>query len=192
MTIKKTDYPVHNLIASRWSSRALSGEQITEQELLPLFEAARFAPSSYNGQPWRFLYALSTDPEWPLFFNLLVPFNQEWVKNAGALILILSRCAFESNGKPSRTHSFDTGAAWMSLSLEGVSKGYIVHGMEGFDYNKAKETFAIPDDYQIEAMAAIGKPGSKELLSKSLQEKEVPSPRKPLKDIVFRGSWHKI
>ncbi len=189
MPAKITEYPIHSLLANRWSSRALSGEPLSETEFLPLFEAARFAPSSYNGQPWRFLYASSGSPEWPIFFNLLIPFNQEWVKNAALLILVVSKKKFDMNGKPCRTHSFDTGAAWMSLALEATARGYIAHGMEGFDYEKARQALSIPDDYQIEAMIAVGKPASKEVLSKELQEKEAPSTRKPLKEIIHKGSF---
>ena len=91
-------------------------------------------PSSYNGQPWRFLYALRETENWDLFFGLLVESNQRWAVNAGAIIVIVSRTTFEITGKPSRTHAFDTGAAWGYLVLQGSMCGLVVHGMEGFDY----------------------------------------------------------
>lgn len=188
---RKADYPILPLLLNRWSPRSMSGEEISDDELMSLFEAARWAPSSYNNQPWRFLYAKKDAPEWPLFFNLLVPFNQEWTKNASALLLIASSKVFAHNKKPCHTHSFDTGAAWMSLCLEGAHRGLVVHGMEGFDYEKARTDLEIPDNYQVEAMAAIGKPAPKEALPQELQQKETPSSRNPLSQMVMHGKFQK-
>lgn len=189
--VRKADYPVDDIFINRWSPRAMSGESISREELMSLFEAARWAPSSYNNQPWRFLYALRDTPEWSLFFDLLVEFNQSWAKNAAALILILSKKNFDHNGQPSLTHSFDTGAAWAGLALQGFRNGLVVHGMQGFDYDKAKTVLNIPDEYQVEAMAAVGKPGRKENLPEALRERETPSTRKPIAEIVFEGKFKK-
>ena len=123
-----------------------------------LFEAARWAPSSYNNQPWRILYARRDSEHWPLFFDLLVEFNQAWAKNAGALVLFISRTHSDVTGETAVTHSFDTGAAWENLALQGWLKGFVVHGMQGFDYDRARTTLNIPEGFQVEAMAAIGKP----------------------------------
>ena len=111
------------------------------------------------------------------------------MKNAAALILVISRETFEHNNKPSVTHSFDAGAAWMSLALEGTYRGYVVHGMQGFDYQKAKELLRIPEPYAVEAMIAIGKPAQKSALSNELQKIEVPSTRKPLQEIIHLGAF---
>ncbi len=184
---RPTSYSVHPLLFNRWSPRSMTGEPMSDEELLPLFEAARLAPSSYNNQPWRFLLARRNSAHWNLFYNLLIPFNQEWTKNAAALLVIISKNTFEHNGKPARTHSYDTGAAWMSLALEGSGRGFVVHGMEGFDYEKARKDLKIPDDYTVEAMAAIGKRAPKEKLSSELQKREQPSGRKPLQDILIEG-----
>ncbi|MES2344971.1 MAG: nitroreductase family protein [Chlamydiota bacterium] len=186
---RKPDYPINPLILNRWSPRSMTGEELSDEEIMPLFEAARFAPSSYNGQPWRFLYAKRNTPEWPLFFNLMVEFNQSWAKNASLLLLIISAKNFEHNNKPSQTHSFDTGAAWMSLALEASSRGLIAHGMEGFDYDLARKSLNVPDNYQVEAMAAIGKRALKETLPEDLQKKELPSPRKPTKEFIRMGKF---
>src|SRR3979490_2365787 len=136
--VRRSDYPIDPLFLDRWSPRAMSGEEITETELLTLFEAARWAPSSYNGQPWRILYARRDTGHWTLFFNLLVEINQTWAKNAAALAVLISKETFDHNGEPAITHSFDTGAAWANLALQGTLNGLVIHGMQGFDYGKAK------------------------------------------------------
>lgn len=186
---RKPGYKIDPLIHNRWSPRAMTGEEMSDAELMPLFEAARWAPSSFNGQPWRFLYAKRNTPNWDLFHNLMVDFNKQWTKNAAVLLVIISHKVFERNNKPSVTHSYDTGAAWMSLALEGSSRGYVVHGMEGFDYAKAKTDLNVPDDYQVEAMAAIGKRAPKESLPPEMQAKELPSDRKSLNTIIFEGKF---
>ena len=189
--IRKPTYSIEALFLNRWSPRSMTGEEMSDDELLPLFEAARWAPSSYNNQPWLFLYAKRNTPEWKLFFDLMIEFNQQWTKNAAALVVVLSRKNFEHNNKPCRTHSFDTGAAWMNLALEGSSRGYVVHGMEGFDYDKAKHTLEVPDEYQVEAMIAIGKRSSKENLPEDMQKKEEPSTRKELDSCICKGKFRK-
>ena len=167
----------------------MSGEPIQEEELLPLFEAARWAPSSYNGQPWRFIVARKDTPSWETFLNLLIEFNRSWADKAAALVVICSHQNFEFNNKPSITHQFDTGAAWENLALEASHRGLVAHGMEGFDYEKARKELHIPPEYDVLAIVAIGKPGKKEELSPALQEREVPSQRKPLKEILFEGEF---
>ncbi|MCB1106826.1 MAG: nitroreductase family protein [Chlamydiia bacterium] len=185
MSMRQPEYPIHPLILNRRSPRAMSGESLTDEELLPLFEAARWAPSSYNAQPWRFLYAKRETKAWSSLFDLLVPFNQSWANDAAVLVIVASHTIFESSGKPSQTHSFDTGAAWENLALEGSSRGLVVHGMQGFDYKKAKEVCALSDDYAIEMMIAIGKAGKVKDLPEEVQKKETPSSRKALSEIVI-------
>jgi nitroreductase len=162
---------------------------MSDEELFTLFEAARWAPSSYNGQPWRFIYAKRETPAWETIFNLMVPFNQSWAKNAAVLVVVVSRNKFEFNGKPETTHSYDTGAAWQNLALQAHLNNIVAHGMEGFDYERAKKELAIPDDYTVEAMIALGKPGNVKDLPAELQEKEVPSDRKKVKEIAFEGKF---
>ena len=186
---REPEYPVNEIFLNRWSPRAMSGEEIGENELMSLFEAAKWAPSSFNNQSWRFLYANRNGPDWGLFFDLLSEQNKTWAKNAAALIVIISKQTFDHNGKLSRTHTFDTGAAWENLALQGSINGFVVHGMQGFDYDKAKELLKIPDDFSVEAMAAVGRPGKKEGLPQALQERECPSVRKKLSEIVFKGKF---
>jgi nitroreductase len=187
--VRKSEHAVDKIFLDRWSPRALSGEPITDTELLSLFEAAKWAPSGSNGQPWRFLYARRDTENWPLFFNLLAEANQSWTKNAAVLMVIISRTTFEHNNKPCRTHAYDTGAAWGYLALQGSHLGLVVHGMAGFDYEKAKSELQIPDGYEVQAMAAVGKPGRKEDLPPKLQEREAPSDRKKLTHIVCEGKF---
>jgi len=186
--IRKADHPIDDIFLDRWSPRAMSGEEIPETELMSLFEAARWAPSANNNQPWRILYAKRNTDHWPLFFNLLNDSNKIWAGNSSALLVIVSKNTFD-NGKPSRTHSYDTGAAWENLALQGSIKGYVVHGMQGFDYELARSSLSIPDGFTVEAMAAIGIPGNKEDLPDYLQEREAPNDRRKLTDTVFEGPW---
>lgn len=184
---RKTEHGVDELFVNRWSPRAMSGEAIETETLVTLFEAARWAPSSNNNQPWRFLYARRETELWPLFFDLLAEGNRIWAIRAAVLVVVISKTTFDFNGKPARTHSFDAGAAWENLALQGSLMGLVVHGMQGFDYGRAKETLRVPDEYQVEAMIAIGKPGRKEDLPEHLQQREFPSGRKDLSEIIAEG-----
>src|SRR5918995_5674442 len=182
-------HKINSLFIDRWSPRSMTGEDIDDVDLMSLFEAARWAPSSYNNQPWRILYAARNSSHWQTFFDLLVESNQVWAKNAGALLLFLSKKTFTHNGKPSITHSFDTGAAWENLALQGSLKGFLVHGMQGFDYDRARTTLNIPDDFQVEAMVAVGFPDSPEVLPEKLQAKEAPSDRRKLEETICEGPF---
>ena len=158
-------------------------------ELMTLFEAARWAPSSFNGQPWRFVYAHRNTADWERLYSLLVPANQVWAKNAAVLLVIVSRNSFEYNNKPERTHSFDTGSAWMSLALQASMMNFVAHGMEGFNADQARKDLHIPDDYTVEAMVAIGHPGPLDVLPSELQKKEEPSDRKKVEEFIFEGTF---
>ncbi len=186
---RKVQFPVNKIFPNRWSPRALSGESITQEELFTLFEAARWAPSSFNNQPWHFIYAQRNTNAWAKIFNLMGEFNQSWTHHAAALIVVVSKNNFDHNNQLSRTHSFDTGAAWQNLALQASLMGLVAHGMEGFDYDKAKKELHIPADYTVEAMVAVGKPGKKEDLPAALQEREQPSDRKPVPSFVFEGTF---
>jgi len=186
---RHADYLIDAIFLNRWSPRAMSGEAIPAEELKVLFEAARWAPSSYNNQPWRILYARRDSEHWPLFFDLLVDTNKAWCKNAAALLVMISKTTFDHSGKPSRTHSYDTGAAWENLALQGCLRGYVVHGMQGFDYDRARTALNIPDDFQVEAMAAIGLPGRVEELPEALQARETPNDRRTVEQTVCEGPF---
>jgi len=186
---RKTEYDVEQIFVDRWSPRAMSGEAIDDADLMSLFGAARWAPSAYNAQPWRFIYAKKQSAVWDTFFDLLAEMNQLWAKNASVLVVIVSRTDFEHDGKPNPTHSFDTGSAWENLALQGSAMGLVVHGMAGFDYAKAAKDLGVPDGYKIEAMIAIGKPGDKSQLPEKMRAIESPSDRKKVSEFVFEGRF---
>ena len=154
-----------------------------------LFEAARWAPSSFNGQQWRALYARRGTEYWPVFFDLLVDANKIWAKNAAVLVVFISRKRFEHDNEPSVTHSYDTGAAWENFALQGCRQGLVVHGMEGFDYERARVELRIPDEFQVEAMAALGRPAPKEVLPEKLQKRESPNDRRKLTESICEGPF---
>jgi nitroreductase len=186
---RQAEHPIEQLILDRWSPRAMSGESIPPEELMRLFEAARWAPSSFNAQQWHALYARRETEYWPTFFNLLVDANKAWAKEAAALVLFISRKTFEHNGEPSITHSYDCGAAWENFALQGFSQGLVVHGMQGFDYDRARYELMIPAEFEIEAMAAVGKPGNPETLPEKLRAKEAPNERRAISESVHEGRF---
>ena len=187
--VRKADYAIEPLLLDRWSPRAMSGEEISHEELMRLFEAARWAPSSFNTQQWRALYARRGTEHWQTFFDLLVDANKAWAKNAAVLVVFISRKLFDHDNDPSVTHSYDCGAAWENFALQGFHQGLVVHGMQGFDYERARNELAIPDEFQVEAMAAVGKPGPKELLPEKLQARESPNDRRKVSESVFEGPF---
>lgn len=190
---RQPEHEVEPLIVERWSPRAMSGEALSDAELGQLFEAARWAPSSFNEQPWRILYARRDSAEWETFFGLLVEANQVWAREAAVLLVIVSKSTFTRNGKPNPVHVYDAGAAWENLALQGARMGLVVHGMAGFDNEAARERLSVPADYTVVAMAAVGRPGDVEKLPEKLREMEFPSDRRPIGEWTaaggFPGAW---
>ncbi len=186
---RTTEYPIDDMFLKRHSPRALSGETISKEQLMTLFEAARWAPSNYNIQPWRFVYAMRDTPEFDTHFSLLVDFNKEWCKRASVLIVTISKKTSDS-GHDNVCHSFDTGAAWENLALQAQTMGLVAHGMSGFDYKMAKEKLGVPDDYNVEMMIAIGKHGKIEDLPENIRAGETPNDRKPLEGMIFEGKFN--
>lgn len=188
-SFRQTEYPIEQLLLKRWSPRAMSGEALSQDEIGSLFEAARWAPSCYNEQPWRFLYAQRDTEHWPIFFNLLVEANQTWAKDAGVLVTVISKRTFTHNDKPNISHSLDAGSAWQNLALQATAMGLVAHGMAGFDYAKAKTDLRIPNDYSVEMMIALGRPGDPANLPEALCEREEPSGRNAVAEISFPGTF---
>jgi nitroreductase len=188
---RQSTYKINQLILNRWSPRSMTGGELDDDTIMSLFEAARWAPSSYNNQPWRFIYAKINTLHWNKLFNLLAEPNKVWTKNATALVVVISRKNFEHNEKYSITHQFDAGAAWENLALEASSQGLIAHGMQGFDYERARTDLEIPDNFDVMVMIAIGKKGPKGNIPPQLQEREYPTNRKPLAEIVMEGQFRK-
>ena len=186
---RHADYPIEEIFLKRWSPRAMSRDMITRQQLMTLFEAARWAPSTYNEQEWRYLYAMRDSEYWQLFFNLLSEANQAWCGNASTLVVVLSCKVFEKNGKSNPLHSFDAGASFENLALQGAAMNLVVHGMAGFDQERARSDLGVPDSFSVEAMIAIGLPGDPSELPLRLQKQETVSSRRTLDKTVFEGRF---
>ncbi|MGI4860901.1 MAG: nitroreductase family protein [Janthinobacterium lividum] len=186
-------HPIDPLFIERWSPRAFSPEAIPEADLLTLFEAARWAPSAYNSQPWRFIYARRDSASWPVLLGLLNEFNQSWAKSAAALVFVLSNSVMRppgsANDVPARSHSFDAGSAWGFLSLQATRMGWYTHGMTGVDFDRAFGELRVPAGFRVEAAVAIGRLGDKSQLPEMLQARETPSARQPLAELVFEGRF---
>lgn len=190
---RTSDHPIDPLFLERWSPRAFTGEAIGKADLMTMFEAARWAPSSYNSQPWRYVYALRDTPAWAPMLSLLIEFNQGWAKDAAALVVLASSETMVLPGKdapvPSHSHSLDAGAGWAQFSLQATRMGWHTHGMVGFDIERAFAELGFPPGYRVEMAFAVGKLGDKSKLPEFLQAREMPSDRKPLSETVFEGKF---
>ena len=155
-TDRQPSYPIQPVILNRWSPRAMTGEGLSDEDLLPLFEAARWAPSSRNEQPWRFIYAKREEPEWGTFFNLLNESNQVWCKHAAVLTVLISKKTFSADAKANAAFAFDAGASCENFALEGTSRGLVAHCMVGFDDVRARKELNVPGDFEVIAIVAIG------------------------------------
>ncbi|PTQ07753.1 nitroreductase [Sphingomonas oleivorans] len=188
---RQPDHPVDPLFVDRWSPRSFSGEPVPDAVLQSAFEAARWAPSASNAQPWRFVLARPGEPAWEDFISLLMPRNQLWAERASALILIVSALEVERRGEvvPNVSHSFDAGAAWANFAHQALLLGWHTHGIGGFDRAAARERLAIPNDFAVEAMIALGKRGDLAGLHADFHEAESPNGRRPLVETVFSGRF---
>jgi nitroreductase len=193
MSERQPDHPIDPQFAQRWSPRAFTGEAIDEPTLLRFLEAARWAPSGYNAQPWRFIYGRAGTPAWAPIFEALSPYNQGWAQRASALVLVLSRSVWTPPGqdKPqdNLTHAFDAGAAWAYLALQTTLAGWHAHGIGGFDRERARASLGVPADYHLHAVIAIGRRGDKAVLPEALQARELPNQRLPLAQLAAEGRF---
>lgn len=183
-------WSIDPVFLQRWSPRAFTSDEIEEVELLTILEAARWAPSSFNSQPWRFLYSRRASPCWGTYVSLLMDFNATWAAQAAALIFVVSDTQVKDGAgvwKRSTTHSFDAGAAWACLSLQSSMKGWQAHAMAGIHHDKVREALQVPRFFQVEAAVAIGKPGDPSTLPDKLRAREQLSQRRPLEEIAFAG-----
>ena len=190
---RKPDHPVNPMFINRWSPRSLTGEAMSQETLMTVLEAARWAPSAYNAQPWRFIYALKDDAGWAGIFGAVNEGNQSWAHRAGALVVVASAKQALFPGKTELTanawHSFDTGSAWMSMALQAAQSGLVAHALAGFDPVKLRAAIHLPDDYALEAVIVLGKQGDKAQLPEALQQREAPNAHKPLSEISFAGTF---
>jgi nitroreductase len=195
MNIKKaaTDYPISHLLADRWSPYAFEDRLVAEEDLLSLFEAARWAASSYNEQPWNYLIATKEDaPEFLRLLSCLVEGNQSWAKNAPVLILGVVSLQFAKNKKDNRAAVHDLGLAAGNLSAEATSRGLSVHQMIGILPDKARELYQIPEHFEAWTAMAIGYKTDPATLPEAMKERDLtPRTRKSLKEFVFAGQWKK-
>lgn len=186
---REPEHPVDPIFVNRWSPRAFDAEAMPEADLCTILEAARWAPSAFNIQPWRFIFAMRGDAHWDGFLDLLDPFNAGWAKNASALVFVVSDTMTPAHGsspaQPSRTHSFDAGAAWAHLALQATALGYQAHAMAGIHFDDVRQRLSVPDNYQVEIAVAIGSQADPSDLPPALQEREKPSLRLPLEQIAF-------
>ena len=186
-----TGAPIHELIRNRWSPRAFAGRPVAPEVLQSLFEAARWAPSSNNEQPWAYLVATKGDAEnFAKMLSILVEFNAGWAQHAPVLALSVVHLKTQREGRPNRVAMHDVGSASAQLTFEANAQGLLVHQMAGFDAQKARQVFAIPEDWEPVAAMAIGYPGDPQSLPDKLQERELaPRLRKPLAEFVMTGVW---
>jgi nitroreductase len=186
------DYPVDPIFITRWSPRAFDRSVLPDADLMTILEAARWAPSAFNYQPWRLLYAKRESADWERFLSCLIPFNQGWAHNASVLIFICSDTLMEmkpGQANPNHTHSFDAGAAWASMALQATMLGYHAHGMSGVDWDKVRDALKVPERFRVDAACVLGRIGSLDVLDEKLQAREVPSGRKPVADFAFAGDF---
>jgi len=186
--MRKSDFnQLDNRFLKRWSPRSFDPAPINQTDLLLLFEAARWAPSCFNEQPWLFVYAKS-EKDKNNFQEILNESNRAWAKNAPVLVALFCKKQFEKNGKENRWSEFDCGAAWMSFALQALELGIYCHGMAGYDAGKAYKTCNVDSKkYNSICMIALGKKDLPDKLPEPLKTKEVPSERKELKNIAYEG-----
>jgi nitroreductase len=192
-TPRQPDHAIEPLFLERRSPRRFTGEALPESELMRMIEAARWAPSSYNSQPWRFLYALRGDANWETFLGLLVPGNQKWARDTGAILFLVSNARMKVGDelKPSRSHSLDTGAASLAFQLQAIRQGWHAHGMGGFDHDRAMEALNVPEHHRIEAAYGIGRAVAWDDLTEEERTREAPNGRRPIGDFIHAGAFPK-
>lgn len=186
--VRSDPYQIHPLILNRWSPRSFMERPVAEPDLLAVLEAAHWAPSSSNEQPWRFIVCRGLEDRQRLL-TCLNPSNREWAVRAPVLMVVLSNPVFMDKGKPNRWAAFDSGTAWGFLALEARHRGLITHAMGGFSQDQVRETFQVPLEWGIHAVVALGYRGPAEALSEYDQERERPSLRKPLGTLWTEGRF---
>jgi len=189
---RQAHHPVDPIFTRRWSPRAFDASVIPDADLHTIFEAARWAPSAFNFQPWRFLYAKRESADWDRFLSLLIPGNQRWAQNASVLIYICSDTLIRYGPEtivPSHTHSFDAGAAWASLALQATMLGYHAHGMAGVEWDRVREELKVPERFRVDAACAIGTTGPLAILDEKNRAREFPSDRRPLAESFHAGDF---
>ena len=188
---RQSAYAIEPLFLRRWSPRAFQPCPMPLADLHTMLEAARWAPSAHNLQPWHFIVSRRGDDHWQAHLDLLHPFNASWKSQASALLFLVSQAVTPAQAdappQPSRTHSFDAGAAWAQLALQATALGYQAHAMAGIDFERAPQTLGIPHPYRLEIAVAIGRQADAGQLPPPLRAREQPSARRPLADMISTG-----
>ena len=189
----ETQYPIHDLLKRRWSPRAFSDRPVEPDRLRSLLEAARWAPSSSNEQPWSFLVATKDEQaEYGRLLSCLVEGNSLWAQRAPMLMVSVARMSFEEGGEPNRHAYYDVGQAVADLSVQATALGLMVHQMAGFHPDKVRELYGVPKEFEPVAAIALGYPGDPQSLPEKLKQRELaPRERKPIAQFVFTGRWGK-
>lgn len=189
---RRPDHPVAPMFPTRWSPRSFTETPVSEAEVMRLLEAARWAPSASNHQPWRFVWARRGEAGFDAILGALVPFNQEWAQKAAALIVVASKDSVtgrDGADSPNRWAAFDTGAAWMSFALQAQEMGLAAHAMGGFEVPALAAAVSLPAGHSLQAVVAVGHRGPAEALPESLRAREAPNDRRPLAETVFHGRF---
>ena len=186
---RTANHDILPIFHGRWSPRAMDGTPLSREELHTVLEAARWAPSSYNEQEWRFIYALAGTPHFDRLLGFLVEQNQAWCRRAGALIHVSARTTFVKNEKPNSCYSFDSGLATQNLLLQAASMNLVSHAMVGFDKPASMTGLDIPKGFEPQCMIALGHRGDVDALPDALRELESPNDRKPLSEIACEGTF---
>ena len=191
---RTTSNQVARVFLDRWSPRSFTDEVLPDDVLASGFEAARWAPSGFNLQPWRFIYSKRHSQSWEAFLESLSSSNREWASKASALILIASQTSLIWDGKelPATSHSFDAGAAWSNFAHQLVLLGWSTHAIGGFDRDKARAAAKVPEGYAIETLVVVGRRGPVSALSEKLQAREAPSDRKPVQEFAFKDQFRSV
>jgi nitroreductase len=188
-----TEYPIHDLLRRRWSPHSFDARPVPQETLNRLLEAARWAPSCFNEQPWSFIIATKENPaEFERMLECLVEGNRVWARTAPVLMITVASLSFAHSGKPNRHAFHDVGAAMADLTLQAMSEGIFVHQMAGIDTEKARATYRIPATHEPVAGVALGYPGDVNVLPEGLKQRTLaPRSRKPMEQFVFSGEWGK-
>ncbi|KQX48889.1 MULTISPECIES: nitroreductase family protein [unclassified Paenibacillus] len=184
---RKADYPVHSIFLNRWSSRAFEPKEVTDETIYTILEAARWAPSGSNLQPWRFIVA-KTESQKLKFQEFIKPNNRLWTDDAPVLLLIISN-KLRQDGELNGAHAFDAGAAWASIAFQAHLLGLATRAVGGYDKDKAREVLHVPANYELHAVIALGYRGPRETLPEALQERELPNGRRSLDESIIEGSF---
>lgn len=186
------NHSIDSIFTARWSTRAFDGAPMPLEDLMCILEAARWAPSAYNSQPWRFVYAMRGEDAFARFCELLVPFNASWAARASALVFLLSDTRFDredGTSGPAPSHAFDAGAAWAQLALQAPRLGYQAHAMGGLHFERARAELGIPERFALHIGIAIGRPAPATVLPAELRARETPTDRRPLAELVSAGRF---